>query len=120
VPRFDTTQALCERPPSDDRQHLPFILVAVAGVKADDRATADIASDKMTASDFIFLSLDLWPAHTITGIPLNKQAFSSQPLQKFKLGPYGLNKAGSFPSQNHLTERVEAAGTSRRHPNQHR
>jgi hypothetical protein len=73
---------------------LPFILVAAAGVKADDRATADIASDRMTASDFIFLSLDLWPAHTITGIPLNKQAFSSQPP---KSGPCGLNRPGPFP-----------------------
>jgi hypothetical protein len=35
--------------------------VAEAGVKADDRATADIANDRMTASDFIFLSLVCCP-----------------------------------------------------------
>ena len=38
-----------ERPPSDDWQHLPFILVADAGAKSDDTAMADIASDRMTA-----------------------------------------------------------------------
>jgi hypothetical protein len=44
---------LWERPPSDDAQHLPFILVADAGVKSDDRATAEIASDRISVSGLI-------------------------------------------------------------------
>jgi hypothetical protein len=47
-------------------------LLAAAGVKADDRATADMANDRMTASDFIFLSPDLLSEYTTTGIALNK------------------------------------------------
>jgi hypothetical protein len=35
---------------------LPFILLAAAGVNADDSATADIASESTTASVLIFLS----------------------------------------------------------------
>ena len=42
-----------ERPPSDDMQHLPFILVADAGVSAADSAKPKIASDKTTAIDFM-------------------------------------------------------------------
>jgi hypothetical protein len=55
--RASTTLALYERPPSEDWQHLPFILLAEAGVKSDDRATPAMASDKTTASVLIFLSL---------------------------------------------------------------
>lgn len=42
-----------ERPPSDDAQHLPFILFADAGVKPDGRATAQIARDRISVSGLI-------------------------------------------------------------------
>jgi hypothetical protein len=42
-----------ERPPSDDTQHLPFILVAVAVVKGFDRANPSIVSDRTMAICFM-------------------------------------------------------------------
>ena len=42
-----------ERPPSDDTQHLPFILVADAVVKGVDRANPNIVSDKIMATCFM-------------------------------------------------------------------
>jgi hypothetical protein len=51
--RFVTTWYRWERPPSDDMQHLPFILDADAGVSAEDSAKPDIASDKITAIDLM-------------------------------------------------------------------
>jgi len=42
-----------ERPPSDVMQHLPFIFVADAGAKADDRAMPDSASDSIAVSSFM-------------------------------------------------------------------
>jgi len=44
---------LYERPPSDDAQHLPFILLAEAVVKSDVRAMPATASDKMTVIGFM-------------------------------------------------------------------
>jgi hypothetical protein len=43
------TLYLKDRPPSDDVQHLPFILFANTGVKSDDSAMLEIASDMTTA-----------------------------------------------------------------------
>jgi hypothetical protein len=42
-----------ERPPSDDTQHLPFILLADAVVKGVDRAIPSIVSDKTMAICFM-------------------------------------------------------------------
>jgi hypothetical protein len=42
-----------ERPPSDDMQHLPFILSAEAGVTPNGRTTANIVIDKTAVSTFM-------------------------------------------------------------------
>lgn len=48
----------CERPPSDEAQHLPFIRLADAGTNSDDIAMPAIASDKMIASRFMTYLMD--------------------------------------------------------------
>jgi hypothetical protein len=48
----------CERPPSDDAQHLPFIRLADAAVNSDDIAMPAMANDKMIASRFMTYLLD--------------------------------------------------------------
>ncbi len=42
-----------ERPPSDDTQHLPSILLAEVGVNPDDSAMPRMASDNIAASGFM-------------------------------------------------------------------
>ena len=54
-----------ERPPSDDTQHLPFILLADAVVKGFDRAIPNIVSDKIMAICFM------------VELPFANKAFSS-------------------------------------------
>jgi len=47
-----------ERPPSDDAQHLPFILEADAVVNSDDKAKPEMASNRITGSFFMSDLLD--------------------------------------------------------------
>jgi hypothetical protein len=42
-----------ERPPSDDAQHLPSILLAEAVVKSDDKARPETASIRITGNSFM-------------------------------------------------------------------
>jgi hypothetical protein len=48
----------CERPPSDDWQHLPFILEADAVVNSDARAMPEMASNRIMASRLMVDLLD--------------------------------------------------------------
>jgi hypothetical protein len=47
------TRYRCERPPSDEAQHLPFIRLADAVVNSDDTAMPAMASDRITTSFFM-------------------------------------------------------------------
>lgn len=82
---FVSLMYLCERPPSDDmqhlRQHLPIILSAEAAVKSDMRAMPATASDKITVSGFMvqpFYCTSRADSEFAAGLPPIEDGFLAQ------------------------------------------